>query len=642
MPPKLKKRMKTILIVLVGVPYFCFAGWALFLISILPNRTGSYQKLLVPGLVSSAVVAGIFLLVILFGLKRIMRKGIPVKIRVFGALRLFAFITPGLILCALIPSLITREPSLGIDITDPTEIKEIVAPLPITFNLENSVAILQRRGLSIQNYSWDFDGDGVENESTATPIATAIFERPGAYDVIVTLSLSDNTSRIVARRIVIQTAVFSYSPVRPGAEEPIRFSVAHLVDDSKAEIKEVQWDFDGDGIIDETTLQPDTIHSYLRTGKVTVSVTLKLANQTQNVYRKEIEIFDPQLPPFPVKIVSEPEILVSPAPFGTIFRIETDEPIDDVIWDFGDGEKKKGERVGHTFQQKGIFQISVRVYATSGELAQITEVVRVVDTLKLPDLSFEGTPAVFNNAMSGEVPVKVNLTPRTSMPLIDFSWEVPGATSVGSTDSDLQAIYRRDGRFDITLIAQDPDGKVMRHILKLTVNPPSSFVSIHMTPEGGVAPVLVRFDASETVIPEEEITGFEWVFGDGVDAPQQRGALVEHLFGKPGTFTVELRAYTTQGNMHSEKKTIVIRAPILDACAYPSRPMGEAPLGVSFNMDCTTGIFSNILWDFGDGAESDERNPVHVFEEPGTYTVTLTIRDDLGTKSSEVISIVAE
>ncbi|MBE0540041.1 MAG: DUF5060 domain-containing protein [Verrucomicrobia bacterium] len=32
-------------------------------------------------------------------------------------------------------------------------------------------------------------------------------------------------------------------------------------------------------------------------------------------------------------------------------------------------------------------------------------------------------------------------------------------------------------------------------------------------------------------------------------------------------------------------------------------------------------------WDFGDGATSDERNPTHVFQKPGLYSVTLTVSD---------------
>lgn len=38
-------------------------------------------------------------------------------------------------------------------------------------------------------------------------------------------------------------------------------------------------------------------------------------------------------------------------------------------------------------------------------------------------------------------------------------------------------------------------------------------------------------------------------------------------------------------------------------------------------------------WEFGDGEESTERNPVHEYEEPGHYVVTLTVSD--GAKSSK-------
>jgi PKD repeat protein len=203
-------------------------------------------------------------------------------------------------------------------------------------------------------------------------------------------------------------------------------------------------------------------------------------------------------------------------------------------------------------------------------------------------------------------------------------------------------VYRRAGTYTITLIAQDPDGKVLRKPITLTVDPPSTTVTIRMTPEGGVAPLTVRFDASETVIPNEEITGFEWFFGDTSGQPQQRGALVEHVFQKPGTYTVHLQAFTTSGQSYDAEKTIVVRAPILDACALPSRTSGRAPLGVSFNMSCTTGNPTTILWDFGDDSQTDERNPVHVFEEPGVYVVTLTIKDALNTESKESITITAE
>jgi PKD repeat protein/sugar lactone lactonase YvrE len=56
-----------------------------------------------------------------------------------------------------------------------------------------------------------------------------------------------------------------------------------------------------------------------------------------------------------------------------------------------------------------------------------------------------------------------------------------------------------------------------------------------------------------------------------------------------------------------------------------SRNEGTAPLTVRFT-DTSTGSPTSWHWDFGDGTTRTERNPVHVYNEPGTYDVTLTVR----------------
>jgi len=66
-----------------------------------------------------------------------------------------------------------------------------------------------------------------------------------------------------------------------------------------------------------------------------------------------------------------------------------------------------------------------------------------------------------------------------------------------------------------------------------------------------------------------------------------------------------------------------IPAPEIDFRADPEE--GEVPLLVQFRDESTGGPVRTRFWEFGDGSTSNARNPVHVYEEPGLYTVSLTV-----------------
>jgi PKD repeat protein len=40
-------------------------------------------------------------------------------------------------------------------------------------------------------------------------------------------------------------------------------------------------------------------------------------------------------------------------------------------------------------------------------------------------------------------------------------------------------------------------------------------------------------------------------------------------------------------------------------------------------------------WSFGDGLESNERNPVHTYADPGHYDVSLTVTDNNGATNTK-------
>ncbi|MDD5041301.1 MAG: PKD domain-containing protein [Candidatus Peribacteraceae bacterium] len=639
-----RRFLKRFIIVSIVVPYITYGLWSVYLLMVLPDPTGVYDRLIPVGTMVAVVCAVVLVSAGLFTFLRIgAADSIPLPRRRLAAIKAGGVLLPGLLLSGLTPLAIRREPAIAIIVAAPERAEEMVAPLSVTFSAQSAVDILARRQLTAEKFVWDFEGDGKMNAETADTDVTAYYDRQGQYKVALTIFLKGGATRRVSKVLTITRAVFSVDPSQPILDEPTRLSIAHLVA-KKEDIEQAEWDFDGNGEIDLTTKELDVVHTFFAEGPTDVTVKVTLKTKAQQTYERSIEVLRSAPMPFPVEFFAEPEHLIGPAPFGAVFRVQTSEPVRVILWTFGDGAEARGERVGHTFAQRGAFPVTAEVRSEAGPVTKITKVVRVTEDLPLSDLTFSGSPDVRSNKISGEVPVIVDLKPRTTMPLVDFFWEAPEATSVGSTKDSVQAVYRREGTYTLWLIGQDPDGRVMRKPITVEVLPPASTVVIQMDPDGGTSPLTVRFDASETVIRNEQISGFEWTFSDEMKgAAHQQGAQVSHTFQNPGTYEITATVFTTSGKEYSSSKTIVVRAPVIDACISSSRTEGNAPLGIQFFSDCSTlGQRTTFAWDFGDGFSSDQQNPIHDFQRAGSYTVILTLHDGDSLSVSDPITITVQ
>jgi PKD repeat protein len=71
---------------------------------------------------------------------------------------------------------------------------------------------------------------------------------------------------------------------------------------------------------------------------------------------------------------------------------------------------------------------------------------------------------------------------------------------------------------------------------------------------------------------------------------------------------------------------------------------GVAPATFEFGTDIRGGVPPYTFdWDFGDGSqESNSESVVHTFDEPGTYTVTMTVVDSVGQAGSASIGVTVE
>ncbi|MFM2006317.1 MAG: hypothetical protein RLZZ09_1972, partial [Pseudomonadota bacterium] len=82
-------------------------------------------------------------------------------------------------------------------------------------------------------------------------------------------------------------------------------------------------------------------------------------------------------------------------------------------------------------------------------------------------------------------------------------------------------------------------------------------------------------------------------------------------------------------------------APVAVAAASPLS--GNAPLTVGFSSNGSSDSDGTIVayaWNFGDGTNSAEPNPLHTYSTPGTYNAVLTVSDSQGLNSSAGVTIV--
>lgn len=137
---------------------------------------------------------------------------------------------------------------------------------------------------------------------------------------------------------------------------------------------------------------------------------------------------------------------------------------------------------------------------------------------------------------------------------------------------------------------------------------------LNAVPTSGSAPLTVQFqDDSEGAV------SWLWTFGDGVESVEENP---RHTYDSPGTYRATLQITSADDATDTESLAITVHVPPVAAFSR-SPSAGPAPLTVQFtNQSQGADAYS---WQFGDGETSPSRHPVHTYDRPGTFPVTLTI-----------------
>jgi PKD repeat protein len=159
-----------------------------------------------------------------------------------------------------------------------------------------------------------------------------------------------------------------------------------------------------------------------------------------------------------------------------------------------------------------------------------------------------------------------------------------------------------------------------------------------ITPASAFPGQTVLFDGSSSCpTPDpcsspDGIVSYQWSFGDGDFAS---GATVTHDYDAAGTYTVTLTVTNDRGRAASKSATISI-----GQSAPPTGTIVVSPEDVSVGQtvfitvtNVTPGNGRTVVsydWNFGDGTTASGQSVTKSWAAANTYTIVLTITDDLG------------
>lgn len=228
----------------------------------------------------------------------------------------------------------------------------------------------------------------------------------------------------------------------------------------------------------------------------------------------------------------------------------------------------------------------------------------------------------------------------------NYSWDFGDSTPKvsGSAVISTSHSYTTPGTYIVTLVVTDNNG---------STNTKTSTVSVN-NPIQNVLPVArftaiknylsVSFDASSSTDADGIIVSYNWNLGNGVTNTNKQFV---YSYSTAGSYTVTLTVTDDkQGSSTISQIISVVQAPINNPPTARFVISGQNGLTVNVDGSSSTDDGSIVLytWNFGDGNIKSSTSPAsfNTYVNAGTYTITLTVKDNGNLVQSTSLSVTVQ
>jgi PKD repeat protein len=448
-------------------------------------------------------------------------------------------------------------------------------------------------------YLWTF-GDGTES-SDAQPVH--IYESNGTYEVCLVVESNGCTSTH-CEVITINClpweceAYFQYtSPDCP----TVNFYGANSTGSNDTEYL---WHF-GDG---STGDGPNPLHTYEENGVYQVCMVITYPDGCVADYCHEIFIgcIPEQCEAFFEFTADNCSILQF---FGHTNTVN--EPVSS-FWDFGDGQVSTHQNPDHAYEENGWYTVCLVITTSDGCTATYCEQILI-------ECMPPGCMAEFDYEINCPAVQFYVATASGDMPNDVYLWDFGDGTSGEGIDP--VHTYEENGEYHVCLTVICENGSVEEfcEVIWIECQPPHCEAWFEYSLEN--CPT-VEFWASDINIPPTDPIIWTWYFGDGTTGYGQHQT---HTYASNGPFTVCLVVTTPDGCTAEFCSEIYIECEPRPCHALFDYELNcpAAQFFVVLPPDVAPG--AEYIWDFGDGSSGYGWEPVHVYEESGSYEVCLTV-----------------
>lgn len=214
-------------------------------------------------------------------------------------------------------------------------------------------------------------------------------------------------------------------------------------------------------------------------------------------------------------------------------------------WDFGDGSTGTGIDPVHTYEEAGVYEVTLTVYDDNLDSGTKTRSVAVPNTGNSPPVAVLELDH-FESLLSMDGRESYDPDGDT----LTYEWELNGRL-LPDTVPYMGTYYVGRGEHTVSLTVSD--GELSDTVTDTTnINyPPAPFAELEYELDGAT----VSFDGSASFAPalDAEIYSYSWQFGDGNTAD---GVAPVHTYAVPGSYDVTLVVHDT--NMVSDSATVPI------------------------------------------------------------------------------------